>query len=244
MASVTNSPLARSKRLVIETVGDETVIYDLDTNVAHALKPLAASVFMYADGKHSVAEITELASYRLDSDVTESEVAEAVSQLEALSLLDSPALTVTEHGVSRRDALKAFATAGAGTMLISSVAAPAALASTCVGLDCGQYKSGIKNGSYIYPQPTSWSGCAPNVTYGSTCTYKDTSGRTYTGEWQCVPCDHCFGYQCCQVVCAPTGTGTSWGTGSKYSVGPEYCSFGYYGKYCTPENNTCAPHCS
>ena len=122
-----NRPLARSERLAIESVGDETVIYDLDSHVAHALKPLAAAVYNYADGSNTAAEIAELVSYRLAQQVSESDVNEAVEQLDALSLLDTPELDIA-GGVSRRDALKVFAAAGAGAALISSVAAPAAFA--------------------------------------------------------------------------------------------------------------------
>jgi hypothetical protein len=123
-------PLARSERLLVEAVGDETVIYELDTNVAHALKPLAAAVFNYADGKNTAAEIAELSSYRLATTVTEAEVADAISQLDALSLLDTPELSLIESGMSRRDALKVFGAVGAGTVLVSSVAAPFASANT------------------------------------------------------------------------------------------------------------------
>lgn len=246
MKSDTSFPVARTERLVVENVGDEAVIYDLDTNVAHALKPLAAAVFMYADGKNSPAEIAELVSYRVDASVSEDDVNDALAQLDSLSLLASPVIQVIDGGLSRRDALKAFAAVGAGTALISSVAAPAALAgSSCVGLDCVTGKGGSINagGGVSYPQPTSWnSNGSPNVTYGGTCSYT-SNGKSMTGQWQCVPCDHCFGYQCCQVVCAPAGVGDAWGTGT-YSVGPEYTQDGYYGKYCTTHNEQCAPHCS
>jgi hypothetical protein len=130
--TVITRPLARSGRLVVETVGDEAVIFDLDTRTSHALKPLAAAVFAYADGKNTAAEIAELASYRLATTVTEAEVASAITQLDEKALLDSPQLELEDSrgGISRRDALKAFAAVGAGAVLISSVAAPAALAAT------------------------------------------------------------------------------------------------------------------
>lgn len=122
-------PLARSERLVIQNVGDEIVAYDEETKTAHALKPVAAAVFMYADGKNTPAEIAELASYRLDQPVSVADVNAAVAELDSCGLLQTPQ-GFHEHAISRRTALKAFAVTGAGTMLVSSVAAPAAFAGT------------------------------------------------------------------------------------------------------------------
>jgi hypothetical protein len=122
----TKYPLARSERLLVENVGLETVIYDLNTNDAHALKPLAAAVFMYANGQNSAADIAELAAYRLATPVTTDDVLETVAQLEELGLTEAQPVSVLDSGISRRTALKTFAAVGAGTMLISTVSASAA----------------------------------------------------------------------------------------------------------------------
>ena len=50
-------PAARSDGLLIEPVGDETVIYDTRSKEAHCLKPLAAIVFERSDGHATVGEI-------------------------------------------------------------------------------------------------------------------------------------------------------------------------------------------
>ena len=125
---VISHPLARSEQLLVEAVGDESVIYDERTHVAHALKPLAAAVQLHANGANSVADIAHLAGIRLDREVTESEVREAMAQLVALDLLEMPEPVRGNHGLSRRDALKVFGAAGAGTLLVSSIAAPFASA--------------------------------------------------------------------------------------------------------------------
>ncbi len=230
-------PLARSERLLVQHVGDETVAFDEDTKTAHALHPLAAAVFMYADGKNSIAEIAELAAYRLDREVTESEVREAVGELHECALLQAPT-GVLEQGISRRTALKAFAAAGAGTMLISSVAAPFASANTLTNngnpFTCGQNGNPITNyggynivgGSHApggWYQPyykdrngnwhfvTGTSNGAPvtagNYQLGDLC---HAASNVY-GTYQVVPCDGGFGYQCAQVACVPTSDGTKTG---------------------------------
>jgi hypothetical protein len=149
--TVITRPTARSEELLIQHVDSETVAYDERTKTAHALRPLAAAVFMYADGNNTVEEIAELASYRLDQAVTPAEVSEAVEQLDACDLLDTPA-GILSGGVSRRTALKTLAAAGAGTMLVSSIAAPfASAASTALGNFGTGYTCAYvsNNGNYI-----------------------------------------------------------------------------------------------
>jgi hypothetical protein len=122
-------PVARAEGLLVESVGEETVVYDLDTKEAHCLKPLAATVFMYADGTRKASDIAELSSYRLETTVSEADVKDAIKQLESVALVETP--LVVRDGMSRRDAIKRFgAVAGAvsATPLIASVVAPAAAA--------------------------------------------------------------------------------------------------------------------
>jgi hypothetical protein len=124
-------PIARAEGLLVESVGDETVIYDLDTKEAHCLKALAATVFMYSDGTRTAADIAELSSYRLETTVSEDEVKDAVKQLESVSLIETPLVVL--DGLSRRDAIKRFGTiAGVATAtpLIASVMAPAVSAAS------------------------------------------------------------------------------------------------------------------
>ena len=135
--AVVSRPVARSERLLVENVGDEAVIFDLETRASHALKPLAAAVYTYADGLNSVAEIAELASYRLATPVTEAEVAEVVAVLGELELVKAQA---SVSGLSRRDALKTFAAVGAGAALITTVSASAAAAATTGQTAWGNYQ--------------------------------------------------------------------------------------------------------
>jgi Coenzyme PQQ synthesis protein D (PqqD) len=245
--TVISHPIARSERVVVEAVGDETVIYDLDTNVAHALKPLAAAVYMYADGKNTAAEIAELATYRLATTVTEADVAEALDQLEASALLATPLLDV-HTGISRRTALKTFAAAGAGSMLVMSVATSAASACvtcTTVPSSSDSCVTGGGNGQ-------AGTGDCPLCTTSANC-----------GSDQvccCTPCDGAS-VDCCQPVCywKSTASGSSAGcpkgslplgttkTGSIYcpSKYAQYNQSGYVykccevgsSKYCPTEKN-------
>src|SRR4051812_33936336 len=114
-------PAAQSDGLLIEPVGDETVVYDTGSKQAHCLKPLAAIVFSCCDGRATVAEIATAAQHRLGDDVGESDVADAVAQLETIGLLQTALvvrpggglLATNGRGVSRRDMLRHVGFAGA-----------------------------------------------------------------------------------------------------------------------------------
>jgi hypothetical protein len=160
-------PIARTEGLLVESVGDETVIYDTAAREAHCLKSLAGAVFTYADGSRSAADIAELAAYRLGTPVTEAEVADAIAQLHTASLLDTgPVVARNGNGLSRRDALKRFgAVAGvaAATPLIATVSASAAAGDSKIptGGCCGNTKSDTCTGG----NPLCQSGhCCQNTT--------------------------------------------------------------------------------
>src|SRR5436305_9963595 len=91
-------PLARSEGLLVESVGDEIVVYDEETKEAHCLKALAATVFEYADGSRTTSDIAELAGRRLGTPVSEPNVSDAVAQLEHAGLLKVPLLVRDGNG--------------------------------------------------------------------------------------------------------------------------------------------------
>src|SRR4051794_10833547 len=107
-------PAARSDGLLVQTLGDETVIYDTESKEAHCLKPLAAIVFVCSDGRATVADIAGAAEARLGHAVSEADVADAVGQLGSVGLLQTALVVragnglVARHGggVSRREMLR------------------------------------------------------------------------------------------------------------------------------------------
>lgn len=141
-------PAARSQGLLIEPVGDETVVYDTDSHQTHCLKPLAAVVFDCSDGDATVAEISAIAAERLGRTVTESEVADAVAQLAGLSLLGTGDVLVVSgsNGVSRREMIHRIAFSGAavtvGSSLITTVAPSTARAASGLPTGCSGCSTG------------------------------------------------------------------------------------------------------
>jgi len=150
--TVISFPTARDEGLLVETVGDETVVYDLETKQAHCLKPLAAAVFTSADGATSVDEIATKAEEQLGEPVTVAQVQDAIAELDATALLATPLLAGNGNGLNRRQMIgKSAAAAGAlaGASLITSIVAPTALAAGtgiptgCLG--CGKNPDCISN---------------------------------------------------------------------------------------------------
>lgn len=124
--SVNECPEARSDRLLTETVGDELVIFDGETNEAHALKPLAAAVFAAADGHTSISQLAVVASARLGEEVEVSQVDAALTELEDAGLL----LESEASGISRRHLLQVGGAVAAGALVSSALVPAVAAAST------------------------------------------------------------------------------------------------------------------
>jgi hypothetical protein len=133
-------PVARKEGLLVEPVGDETVVYDAKTKEAHCLSPLTAAVFAHCDGDTTIDELTALTAESLGEPVEPSRVLDALAQLEERDLMAVPVKTGDD--LSRRDMLRRSAAAAGGVAmapLITSVVAPNAIAAnsaTCANLLC------------------------------------------------------------------------------------------------------------
>ena len=125
--SANGCPEARGDGLLTEAVGDELVIFDTETNEAHALKPLAAAVFAACDGSTPAAELAARVSAKLERVVDVADVDAAVLELEETGLMvDSGAVS----GISRRRMLQVSGVAAAGVLVTSAVVPAYAAAST------------------------------------------------------------------------------------------------------------------
>jgi hypothetical protein len=136
------SPVARDEGLLVEQVGDETVVFDSESKEAHCLSALAAVVFAHCDGRTTVDELARLASERLDEPVDADRVMDALAQLEERDLMEPRA--PSKIGVSRRTMLQRTAALGgavAASPLITSVIAPTSAAAVTPG--CGVFPTTV-----------------------------------------------------------------------------------------------------
>lgn len=174
--SVNECPEARSDGLLTEHVGDELVIFDAETNEAHALKPLAAAVFAAADGHASIAELATSTSASLGREVQISDVETALSELSSVGLLcDSE----SADGVSRRRLLQVGGAVAAGALVTSAlVPAYAAASTTCQISGLSQFGILIFDGTNYFFVVGALAGKGPGavVTGGCSTDFGGNSG--------------------------------------------------------------------
>jgi hypothetical protein len=135
MSDPETRPQARTQGLIVQELGNESLVYDRDTDVAHCLTEVAARVWRGCDGARDLAALASFA------DVTDDVAAAAVAELGEKGLLAGlPEPSANEYGLSRRGALGRIAKYGAGAasipLIVSAVAGtPAAFAYTPGGLN-------------------------------------------------------------------------------------------------------------
>jgi hypothetical protein len=124
-------PRRRTDGLVVEDVGDETLVFDRDRDVAHCLGPEVAALWRACDGRHDLGGLAGVT--RADQEA----VAAALDELGEKGLLAGPARSGAS-AYSRRFALKRIGAAGiaASTIpLIVSATIGVPLAHASGGMD-------------------------------------------------------------------------------------------------------------
>lgn len=129
-------PQARKEDLIEDAVGEELLLYDQNSHIAHCLSPLPACVWRHCDGERDVTELAELAG------TSESLVADTLHELREKDLLVAePALTQSAiPGESRREVIGRVARYGAAaagaSMIVSATAATPAMAASATCCQC------------------------------------------------------------------------------------------------------------
>jgi hypothetical protein len=104
MAKRANPPLSQRDGLVIQSIGEELIVYDPETHKAHSLNRPAAAVFRQVDGKTPVAEIVGKLGKEFRGAPAERVVQVALDRLGAAGLL-TPAVNPRRRAVMRGLAL-------------------------------------------------------------------------------------------------------------------------------------------
>lgn len=200
-------PASRSDGLLVEQVGKETVVFDVEANEAHCLKGLASVVFTHADGKTKAEDLAAIAERELGEQVSFAQVQEAIAQLESVSLLDTPLLV--RDGLSRRDVIKRAGVIGAAASsvpLITSVLTPA---------------SALATNSSI---PSGCSGCGQNKDCASNHCCQSNAGKS-CNQGCCVGANNsCHFCNCVGNTCNCTVTPSDIGTQCPCICGAQGCS--------------------
>ena len=121
----TATPRAREESLIIRTLSDEVLVYDLNADKAHCLNRTAAFVWNNCDGRKSVSEIARLLREELQAPVDENVVWLALDQLEKFKLLQEHAPKPPNlNGMSRRQLVRSLGLVAISLPLITSIVAP------------------------------------------------------------------------------------------------------------------------
>jgi hypothetical protein len=157
-----NGPLARSRELIVDNIGDELLVYDTSTNRAHSLNRNAAAVWKACDGTRNTEDIA--ANTGLDLAAVEL----ALDNLADIELISGHQRT----GISRRTALRRITVGAAGLAValpvIRSITAPTAamaVSTTCTapGDTCNLSTLACCSGSYCRGNDK----CMPGMGRGS-----------------------------------------------------------------------------
>jgi hypothetical protein len=160
-------PNARKDGMLVRDLGDEVVVYELESHRGHCLNRTAALVWHACDGRSTVAAIAAQLGSDLGVPADEGLVRYALRRLRDARLLDSPieGTTLTRRQVARR-----FGQAALLPVVISLLAPKPSEAATCEagcptcdcstagdgttcwnGVDCSSYV--CCNGSCVPPGP-------------------------------------------------------------------------------------------
>ena len=116
-------PKARTRDVVAQPVGDETVVYDSRAHRYHTLSSTVAAVWRLADGTRDAEQIAARVAEECGIGAAADATALALEQLAAAGLLEPGA----RPALDRREALRRLAAAGVGAALLPamwSIAAP------------------------------------------------------------------------------------------------------------------------
>ena len=129
-------PRARKQGLVVQKLPDETLVYDLDRDLAHCLNQTSSLVWRRCDGRTTTKEIALSLTRSLKQPVDEKIVWLALDQLDRNHLLSEESfIPRTVAGMNRREVVRALGVSAAIAIpaVISIVAPlPAQAATGCV----------------------------------------------------------------------------------------------------------------
>ena len=115
-------PRARQHGLLVDRVGEETIVFDEERKEAHSLNRMASIVWQHSDGAHSLSQIASVLTRELQVEANESIVLYALDKLASVHLLEGDDATELGRPTTRRQVMKRVAAVG-----VAAVGLPAVL---------------------------------------------------------------------------------------------------------------------
>jgi hypothetical protein len=123
-----NLPVSRKENIVVQEVGDELMIYDLDKNKAFCLNQTSAAIWHLCDGKKSLLEISEEFGKKSKASADENLVWLALDQLKREGLVSGAKIESKFNGMTRREVIgKVGLSSMVALPLVSSLIAPSSV---------------------------------------------------------------------------------------------------------------------
>ncbi len=123
----TQMPQARTKEILIQEVGNEYLVYDLDTNVAFCLNATSAEIWKRCDGTSTVQEVAKSLGKQMNVKLDEDFIWFAIDDFEKNNLLAEKTNRPTNfNNVSRRNILFKYSIPVLMLPLVASIVAPLA----------------------------------------------------------------------------------------------------------------------
>jgi hypothetical protein len=122
-------PRALRTGLLVQTVGDQQVVYDQKRQRLHVLNRTTSLVWRHCDGQRTLSDLVELVGRELDAAVDESVIRLALEQLTEARLLEGAAASTSgTESLSRREMLQRAAAVAVGVLVpsITSCGSPLA----------------------------------------------------------------------------------------------------------------------
>ncbi len=138
MKSTTALPLARSEELIIESIENEVLVYDLKHGKSHCLNQTAVLIWKHCDGQTNIAQMSRILNKDLNMSISEQAIWLGLKQLAGAHLLQEPLTPPANIAkVSRRELIRRAGLTAAVTLpLILTITAPTAKAqASCLPRD-------------------------------------------------------------------------------------------------------------
>jgi hypothetical protein len=195
-------PLARSTGIVVQELGKEILIYDLNTHKAYNLNETSSTVYQACDGKTTFDELKQKHKF------TDDLIFLALDQLKADGLIEDGYFFISPFiGMSRREAIRKVGFASMIALpLISSLVAPTA----AMAQSAGSQSAGT-------PTPV------PCVSYLGSCS---SSSQCCSSAPNCNPTVGSGSFCCRGNSVASTGVLFRASSGQCSARGPEMCCSG------------------
>lgn len=134
-----SKPKTRNKNIVVQEMENEILIYNLQTNKAFCLNETSTMIWQFCDGNHSVEQISQNLSRKLNQPITEDLIWLALDSFKKDKLLEeNEPFEINFNGLTRRQVIRKIGLVSMIALpIVASVIAPSAAMAASTGILLG-----------------------------------------------------------------------------------------------------------